>query len=105
MNCDNPLPRVGFSQLKNYIGRKVLFVGKIESMENGMVHMQAPDGAKVMVQANTNYTTPFVEVTGTVLDPTTIKEDGHVDFGENFGEGQPASSRSLRFLFVVHVRA
>lgn len=86
MNCDNPLPRVGFAQLKNYINKKVLFVGKIESMNNGLVNMQAPDGSKVVVQANSHYDTPFVEVTGVVVDPMTIREESHVSFGENFGE-------------------
>lgn len=84
MNCDNPTPRVGFGQLKNYIGRKVIFVGKIESIDNGLVNMQAPDGSKVVVQANTNYDTPFVEVTGVVVDPMTIREESHVSYGENF---------------------
>lgn len=86
MNCDNPTPRVGFGQLKSYIGRKVIFVGKIESIDNGLVNMQAPDGSKVVVQANTNYDTPFVEVTGVVVDPMTIREESHVSYGENFGE-------------------
>jgi hypothetical protein len=86
MNCDNPIPRVGFAQLKNYINRRVLFVGKIESMENGVVNMQAPDGSKVLVQANSHYDTPIVEVCGVVMDPMTIKEESHVNFGENFGE-------------------
>jgi hypothetical protein len=86
MNCDNPIPRVGFAQLKNYINRRVLFVGKIESMENGVVNMQAPDGSKVLVQANSHYDTPIVEVCGVVMDSMTIKEESHVNFGENFGE-------------------
>jgi hypothetical protein len=86
MNCDNPIPRVGFAQLKNYINKKVLFVGKIESMNNGVVNMQAPDGSKVVVQANSHYDTPIVEVCGVVMDPMTIKEESHVNFGENFGK-------------------
>lgn len=86
MNCDNPIPRVGFAQLKNYINKKVLFVGKIESMNNGIVNMQAPDGSKVVVQANSHYDTPIVEVCGVVVDPMTIKEESHVNFGENFGK-------------------
>lgn len=84
MNCDNPLPRVGFAQLKNYINKKVLFVGKIESINNNLVNMQAPDGSKVVVQANSHYDTPFAEVTGVVMDPMTIREESHVSFGENF---------------------
>jgi hypothetical protein len=86
MNCDNPTPRVGFAQLKNYINRRVLFVGKIESIDSGSVNMQAPDGSKVVVQGNSNYETPFVEVAGVVVDPMTIREESHVDFGENFGK-------------------
>lgn len=62
-------------------------MGKIESMENGRVHIQAPDGAKVVVQGNSQFTTPFVEVTGTVVDPMTIQAESHTEFGDNFGEG------------------
>lgn len=86
MNCDNPIPRVGYAQLKNYINKKVLFVGKIESMNNGVVNMQAPDGSQVVVQANSHYDSPFAEITGVVVDPMTIKEESHVSFGENFGK-------------------
>lgn len=88
MNFDNPTPRVGFAQLKSYIGKKVIMVGRIESIDSGMVNLQAPDGSKVLVQSSSNYETPFVEVTGVVVDPMTIQEDSHVSFGENFGEQQ-----------------
>jgi hypothetical protein len=90
MNFDNPTPRVGFAQLKSYIGKRVIMVGRIESIDNGLVNLQAPDGSKVLIQSNSNYETPFVEVTGVVVDPITIQEDSHVSFGENFGEQQTA---------------
>ena len=88
MNCDNPTPRVGATQLKNYINRKVLFVGKIESVDNGLVNMQAPDGSRVNIQTNSHYEAPFVEIEGVVVDPMTIREESHVSFGDNFGELQ-----------------
>lgn len=103
MNCDNPIPRVGSSQLKNYINRKVLFVGKIESMDGGRVQMLAPDGAKVVVQGNSQYTAPFVEVTGTVVDPMTIQEESHTEFGDNFGEGPMQAVGCCLLLAAVHV--
>eukprot|EP00879_Flechtneria_rotunda_P010072 GHRR01010530.1.p1 GENE.GHRR01010530.1~~GHRR01010530.1.p1 ORF type:complete len:111 (+),score=7.73 GHRR01010530.1:283-615(+) len=84
MNDSKTIPRVGFSQLKNFIGKTVTFLGKIESMENGLVHMQAPDGSRVQVQANSAYDTPYAEITGMVIDPMTIKEDSHVNFGDSF---------------------
>ena len=85
MNADDPTPRVGFAQLKHMIGRRVLFVGRVENMEGGLVRMAAPDGSKVSVQASSTFETPFVEVQGVVVDPQTIREESHVNFGENFG--------------------
>jgi hypothetical protein len=84
---DSPTPRVGYAQLKNFIGKSVLFVGKIESIDGSLVHMQAPDGSKVQVQTgNTAYDTPYAEIQGTVVDPMTIREESHVNFGDNFGK-------------------
>lgn len=86
MNADDPTPRVGFAQLKNMIGRRVLFVGRVESMDGGLVRMAAPDGSKVAIQAGgAAFETPYAEVCGTVVDPQTIREESHVNFGENFG--------------------
>jgi hypothetical protein len=85
MNADEPTPRVGFAQLKNMIGRKVLFVGRVEQMENGVARMAAPDGSKVSVQSTSMFETPYAEVQGVVVDPQTIREESHVNFGENFG--------------------
>lgn len=85
MNADDPTPRVGFAQLKNMIGRRVLFVGRVEGVDGGVVRMAAPDGSKVAIQANSVFETPFAEVQGVVVDPQTIKEESHVNFGENFG--------------------
>lgn len=85
MNCDDPTPRVGYEQLKHYIGRRVLFVGRVEGMENGLVSLTAPDGSKVSVQAASPFDTPYVEVEGVVQDPCTIREESHVNFGDTFG--------------------
>ncbi|KAI8471018.1 MAG: replication factor A protein 3 [Monoraphidium minutum] len=84
MNADDPTPRVGFAQLKNMIGRRVLFVGRVESMDGGLAQMAAPDGSKVAIQANSVFETPFAEVLGVVVDPQTIREESHVSFGESF---------------------
>ncbi|KIZ02944.1 hypothetical protein MNEG_5011 [Monoraphidium neglectum] len=85
MNADEPTPRVGFAQLKNMIGRRVLFVGRVESQDVGRAHMAAPDGSKVVIEgASSAFETQFAEVQGVVVDPTTIREESHVDFGENF---------------------
>ena len=86
MNADDPTPRVGYEQLKHYIGRRVLFVGRVEGMDaGGLVSLSAPDGSKVSVQAASPFDTPYVEVEGVVQDPCTIREESHVDFGDNFG--------------------
>lgn len=85
MRCDAPTPRVGVAQLKNFVGRTVIFVGKVDSMENGVVVMHAPDGARVTVQPTSHFDSPFVEVTGVVVDPQTIREESHVSYGDSFG--------------------
>ncbi|WIA22828.1 hypothetical protein OEZ86_009777 [Tetradesmus obliquus] len=85
MNVDQPTPRVGLPQLKNYIGKTVIFVGKVETLQGQQVQMSAPDGSRVTIQAgNSTFDTQFVEVTGTVVDPMTIREESHVEFGEKF---------------------
>lgn len=85
MNVDQPTPRVGFPQLKNYIGKTVIFVGKVETLQGQQVQMSAPDGSRVTIQAgNSTFDTQFAEVTGTVVDPMTIREESHVEFGEKF---------------------
>ena len=86
MNADEPTPRVGYEQLKHYIGRRVLFVGRVEGMDaGGVVSLSAPDGSKVSVHASSPFDTPYVEVEGVVQDPATIREESHVNFGDNFG--------------------
>jgi hypothetical protein len=89
MNVDQPTPRVGFPQLKNFIGKTVIFVGKVETIQGQQVHMSAPDGSRVTVQQNNStFDSQFAEVTGVVVDPMTIREESHVEFGEKFGEQQ-----------------
>jgi hypothetical protein len=88
MDCSNPTPRVGYPQLKSFINQRVLFVGKVESLSPGCAHMLAPDGSKVVVQTNSTYNSMFVEVEGVVVDPSTIREEAHVDMNETFG-GSP----------------
>lgn len=85
MNADNPTPRVGYSQLKDFIGKRVIFVGKMDTVEGGIVHLHAPDGSRVKVHANSTYDTTYVEVLGTVIDPESIREESHVHYGESFG--------------------
>lgn len=84
MNADSPTPRVGYSQLKDFIGKRVLFVGKVDTIEGGIVQLLAPDGSRVKVHANTPFDTAFVEVLGTVMDPESIREELHVHFGDSF---------------------
>eukprot|EP00882_Tetradesmus_deserticola_P034344 GHRQ01039362.1.p2 GENE.GHRQ01039362.1~~GHRQ01039362.1.p2 ORF type:complete len:108 (-),score=19.63 GHRQ01039362.1:470-793(-) len=92
MNVDQPTPRVGFPQLKNFIGKSVIFVGKVEAMQGQQVQMSAPDGSRVTVQGNSTFDSQFAEVTGVVVDPMTLREESHVEFGEKFGEQQQDSN-------------
>ncbi len=49
---DAQMPRVGYSNLKSFINRKVLFVGRVENVspDGSLVTLTAPDGSRVTVQ-------------------------------------------------------
>ncbi len=91
-------PRVGGQQLKNFVGRKVIFVGRVENMEGSMVHMRAADNEMVSVQSSSAPGSPIIEIVGTVQDPRTIVEEGHVNLNENFGELRVSTAIRTRHL-------
>ncbi len=85
MDISCPLPRVGASHLRDFVGRRVLFVGRVDKQEGGTIDMEAPDGGKVTVHARGPFSQPIAEVEGIVLDPQTIREEARSVLNDNFG--------------------
>merc|ERR1711907_73043 len=77
-------PRVGKSQLTDYTGRTVRFVGKVKSSQGGVATLEAPDGGEVQIQNATPYETSHVEIVGDVQSGDSITQQSFVDFGDNF---------------------
>jgi hypothetical protein len=102
------IPRVALSGLAEFVGRRVLLVAKVEGVDPSgtTVALGAPpppaaagDAAaappapapRVLVQRPAGggggaYDTAFVEVDGVVVDATTVREESHTNFSDNFGE-------------------
>jgi hypothetical protein len=94
MDSDNPVPRVNFGTMERHINQRVKLVCKVDQVGNGQVQVTTPDGAHVTVitaPGQAPFTSLYAEVEGMVMDPKTIREEEHTDFGDNFGEqGRPA---------------
>ncbi|KAJ9514051.1 hypothetical protein QJQ45_021142 [Haematococcus lacustris] len=90
-------PRVNFEAMQRYHGRRVLLVGELKSSGNGCVTLRTSDDGEVTVLLNTASTEPwdaqYVEILGQVIDQRTVKEETHVNFGNNLGRRrqQPAA--------------
>ncbi|KAL6749898.1 hypothetical protein V8C86DRAFT_2828965 [Haematococcus lacustris] len=67
--------------------RRVLLVGELKSSGNGCVTLRTSDDGEVTVLLNTASTEPwdaqYVEILGQVIDQRTVKEETHVNFGNN----------------------
>jgi hypothetical protein len=81
-------PRVGAHQMGNFVGRRILFVGKVEQTMGQSASLLSPDGGRVNVNLATSADSQFIEVDGVVVDPQTIQESSHVHLADNFGELQ-----------------
>lgn len=98
------IPRVPIGSLAEFVGRRVLLVAKVEGVDpSGTtvtlaaagVSAAAPDApqqqlARVVVQRPAGggggaYDTAFAEVDGVVVDATTVREESHTNFSDNFG--------------------
>ncbi|KAJ9513889.1 hypothetical protein QJQ45_020974 [Haematococcus lacustris] len=93
-------PRVNFEAMQRYHGRRVLLVGELKSSGNGCVTLRTSDDGEVTVLLNTASTEPwdaqYVEILGQVIDQRTVKEETHVNFGNNLGRRQqPAATPPL----------
>jgi hypothetical protein len=78
-------PRVGSQQLRSFVGKRVLFVGKVEQMMGQAATVLSPDGGRVTVNLTSSVDAPHIEVDGTVVDAGTIQESSHIHLCDNFG--------------------
>lgn len=87
MDVSSPAPFVNRDQLGRFVQRKVRLVGAVESMDNDSIRVKAADEGMVTVRlrAPSSFDDKFICVEGMVESPDTIVEDGHTNFGNNFG--------------------
>lgn len=101
------IPRVPIGSLAEFVGRRVLLVAKVEGVDpSGTTvtlaaaaaagaaatapEQQQQQPARVVVQRPAGggggaYDTAFAEVDGVVVDATTVREESHTNFSDNFG--------------------
>jgi hypothetical protein len=92
MDSDNPVPRVNFGTMERHINQRVKLVCKVDQVGNGQVLVTTPDNAQVTIitaPGQSPFTSLYAEVEGLVMDPKTIREEEHTDFGDNFGARRP----------------
>uniref|UniRef100_A0A061S1Z6 Replication factor A3 n=1 Tax=Tetraselmis sp. GSL018 TaxID=582737 RepID=A0A061S1Z6_9CHLO len=86
MDTSNPTPRVNGALLRHHIGRKVLLVGEVLSLEEGYVRMLGSDQVPVTVKVNDKspFQTKYAEVLGLVDGENSVVAEQHIPFGDNF---------------------
>mmetsp|Transcript_3372 Transcript_3372/g.7377 ORF Transcript_3372/g.7377 Transcript_3372/m.7377 type:complete len:110 (-) Transcript_3372:746-1075(-) len=81
-------PRVNFEVMQRFIGKKVSVVGEIESTTpEGQIVLITSDKGRIHINTNPRagpYDTKFLEFVGNVVDPRTLQEEEHTNFGDNF---------------------
>jgi len=93
-NLSLSMPRVNGESLPRFVGKKVLLVGKTESLEGGVMLLRTCDGKLVRVALKSSaasYTSDYVEFEATVNAPDSLTEVEHTSFGSSFGA--PARAR------------
>ena len=83
-----PMPRVSGELLARFVGRKVLLVGKQESMDSGVMHLRTCDGRLVRVTLKSNaasYDSDYVEFEAKVDSAESVTEMEHTSFSSTFG--------------------
>jgi len=88
MDTSAPAPRVNGELLARFVGRKVLLVGKTESLEGGVMRMRTSDDRVVSVELKdgaASYSSDFVEFEAVVKSADSVREEEHTNFGSAFG--------------------
>jgi len=87
MDTSAPSPRVNGELMSRFIGKKVLLVGRTESIDGASATVRTPDDKTVTVHLAPGSPAPataFVEFEGIVDAADQLKETTHVDFGDDF---------------------
>lgn len=89
MDISNPTPRVNAGLLRQFVGRRVLLVGEVLSLEDGFVRLMAADQQPVTVKVrdqSSPFQTKYAEVLGVVESDGSVSLEKQVPFGDSFGE-------------------
>ena len=88
-----PLPRVNGELLPRFVGRKVLLVGRVVSLDSGSMRVETCDKRQVTVAlkagAGAYANSDFIEFEATVESPEAVRELDHAKFGTSFGACPP----------------
>ena len=87
MDTSAPAPRVNGELLARFVGRKVLLVGKAESLEGNVMRLRTSDDRVVSVELKgaAGYGSDFVEFEAVVKSADSVREEEHTSFGSAFG--------------------
>ena len=88
MDTSAPAPRVNGELLARFVGRKVLLVGKAESLEGNVMRLRTSDDRVVSVELKggaAGYGSDFVEFEAVVKSADSLREEEHTSFGSAFG--------------------
>jgi replication factor A3 len=92
MDVSAPSPRVNGELLSRFVGRKVLLVGKTESLDGGLMRLRTSDDRVVSVELKggaAGYSSEYVEFEAVVKSPDSVREEEHTNFGSAFGARTP----------------
>jgi replication factor A3 len=106
MDTSAPAPRVNGELLARFVGRKVLLVGKAESLEGGMMRMRTSDDRVVSVELKggaAGYSSDFVEFEAVVKSADSVREEEHTSFGSAFG-ARPCDDGCARMDLAARAR-
>mmetsp|Transcript_36417 Transcript_36417/g.65155 ORF Transcript_36417/g.65155 Transcript_36417/m.65155 type:complete len:108 (-) Transcript_36417:252-575(-) len=86
MDTSNPTPRVNGGMLRQFVGRRVLLVGEVLSLEDNFVRVMAADSQTVNVKVadKSPFHTKFTEVLGVVESDNSVVMEKHFPWGDSF---------------------
>jgi replication factor A3 len=99
MDTSAPAPRVNGELLARFVGRKVLLVGKAESLEGNVMRLRTSDDRVVSVELKggaAGYSSDYVEFEAVVKSADSVREEEHTSFGSAFG-ACPCLAPATRF--------
>jgi replication factor A3 len=88
MDLAAPAPRVNGELLARFVGRRVLLVGKAESMEGSALRVRTSDDRVVSVELKSGTAgaaSDYIEFEAVVVSQDSVREEEHTNFGANFG--------------------